>query len=87
VHQISETHVLGIVTNTSNCRTLEPDLIGETEEDLEGVFGYAGNADFPRSWCVSLVESSSLRSDDCSLRSLVLFEEVFNSFANGHLYV
>ena len=36
MHQISETHVLGIVTNTSNCRTLEPDLIGETEEDLEG---------------------------------------------------
>ena len=87
MHQVSETHVLGIVTNTSNCRTLEPDLLRETEEDLEGVFGYAGNADFPRSWCVSLVESSSLRSDDCSLRSLVLLEEVFNSFANGHLYV
>ena len=55
MHQISETHVLGIVTNTSNCRTLEPDLLGETEEDLEGVFGYAETAEVPRSWGVSLV--------------------------------
>jgi len=87
VHQVSKTHVLEIVTNTSKCRALEPDLLGETDEDLEGVFGYAGTAEVPRSWGVSLVESSSLRSDDCSLRSLTLLEEVFKSFANGHLYV
>ena len=78
---------MGIVTNTSKSGTLEPYSLGETDAGLEGVFGYVGTADVPRSWGVSLVESSSLRSDDCSLRSLPLQEEVFKSFANGHLYV
>jgi len=41
--------------------TLEPDLLGETDADLEGVFGYAGTTEVPRSWGVSLLESSSLR--------------------------
>ncbi len=76
MHQVSKTHVLEIVTKASRCRTLEPDLLGETDADLEGVFGYVGTAKVPRSWGVSLVESSSLRSDDCSLRSLTLLEEV-----------
>jgi hypothetical protein len=31
------------------CRTLEPDLLGETDEDLEGVFGYAETAEVSRS--------------------------------------
>ena len=76
-----------IVTKASKCVTLEPVLLGQTDADLEGVFGYVGTAEVPRSWGVSLVESSSLRSDDCSLRSLTLLEDVFKSFANGHLYV